>query len=219
MVRWYFDVISPFAYLHWPRVRALAQSRPVEFRPLLFAGLLDAHGQKGPAEIAAKRRFTYRHVTWLAQQLGLPLHFPPAHPFNPLAALRLIVAAGTTPEAIDAVFAWIWAQGRAGDSVDALAPVLATLGVDAGALGSAAVKARLRENFEAALAEGVFGVPTLSVDGELFWGQDAHGFALAALADPSLFAGDEWRAVDALPMAAVRKNAVDVGGPKGPKPE
>src|SRR5690349_21017959 len=194
-LRWYFDVISPFAYLQWPRIEALAHARPeLEFRPLLFAGLLDANGQKGPAEIPAKRRFTYRHVAWLAQRQGMPLRFPPAHPFNPLAALRTIVAAGTTPAAIGAVFEWIWRLGRAGDSVDALAPLLARLGVAPEALGSDAVKAQLRANFDAAMAENVFGVPTLSVDGELFWGQDAHDFALAALADPGLLA--QFQALD-----------------------
>jgi 2-hydroxychromene-2-carboxylate isomerase len=205
MIRWYFDVISPFAYLHWPRVRELARSHAVEIRPLLFAGLLDHHGHKGPAEIPAKRRFTYRHVAWLAQQQGVPLRFPPAHPFNPLPALRAIVAAGTTAEAIDAVFRWIWAEGRAADSVEAIAPLLATLGLAPAALGSDAVKAQLRANFDLALAQGVFGVPTLAVDGELFWGQDAHDFALAAIADPALLAGADWQALDALPLAAVRK--------------
>jgi 2-hydroxychromene-2-carboxylate isomerase len=204
-VSWYFDFISPFAYLHWPQVRELAKTHPVAFKPLLFAGLLDAHGHKGPAEIASKRRFTYRHVAWLAQQRGVPLRFPPAHPFNPLAALRLCVAAGSTPAAIDAIFGWIWREGRAGDSVEALAPVALELDVDPAAWASDAGKAQLRANFDEALAAGVFGVPTLRVGDELFWGQDAHAFALATLADPARFDGPEWRALDALPMAAERR--------------
>ena len=204
-IRWYFDVISPFAWLHWPRVRELARTHAVEFRPLLFAGLLSAHGHKGPAEIPAKRRFTNRHVAWLAPRQGVPLRFPPAHPFNPMPALRTIVAAGTTEAAIDAVFRWTWADGRAADSAEAIAPLLASLGLDAAALGSDAVKAQLRANFDLALAEGVFGVPTLAVDGELFWGQDAHEFALAAIADPALLAGADWQAIDALPAAATRR--------------
>lgn len=204
-ITWSFDFISPFAYLHWPRVRALAATHAVTFRPLLFAGLLDAHGQKGPAEIPAKRRFTHRHVLWLAQQLDLPLRFPPAHPFNPVAALRLCIAAGTTAEAIEAIYAWIWKDGRAGDSIEALAPLARALGVDAQAWQSDAVKAQLRAHFDAALAEGVFGVPTLTLDGEHYWGQDAHGFALAALADPERFDRSEWRAVESLPMAAQRR--------------
>ena len=204
-IRWYFDFISPFAYLHWPRVQALAQTTPIVFRPLLFAGLLEANAHKGPAEIPAKRRFTYRHVAWLAQRLGVPLKFPPAHPFNPIAALRLCVAAGSTPAAIEAIFAWIWRDGRAGDSVEALAPLAHALGVDAAAWSDPAVKSQLRANYDEALARGVFGVPTLEVDGELFWGQDAHDFALAALADPERFTGPEWQALDSLPVGASRK--------------
>lgn len=206
MLRWYFDFISPFAYLHWPRVRALAETRAVEFRPILFAGLLDRHGHKGPAEIPAKRVFTYRHVLWKAQKLGIPLRFPPAHPFNPLPALRLCIAAGTTAEAITAIYDWFWAQGRTGDSPAALAPVAAALGIDDidAAISAPEVKARLRENFEAAVADGVFGVPTLAVDGDLFWGEDAHAFAEAALADPSLLSSGEFARVAELPMAASR---------------
>jgi 2-hydroxychromene-2-carboxylate isomerase len=204
-ITWTFDFISPFAYLHWPRVRELATTQAITLRPLLFAGLLDANGTKGPAEIPAKRRFTYRHVLWLAQRQGVPLRFPPAHPFNPIAALRLCVAAGTSAEAIDAIYGWIWREGRAGDSVDALAPLARELGVDAAAWQSEAVKAQLRANFDAALAEGVFGVPTLTIDGEHYWGQDAHEFALAALADPERFQRSEWRAVESLPIAAQRR--------------
>ena len=85
--RWYFDVISPFAYLQWPKVQALAAQREVVLVPVLLAALLAARGQKGPAEISGKREFTYRHVLWQARTAGMALRFPPAHPFNPIVAL------------------------------------------------------------------------------------------------------------------------------------
>lgn len=206
---WYFDFISPFACLAWPRVRALMRTHPVALRPILFAGLLDAHGHKGPAEIPAKRRFTYRHVLWRARQLGRPLRMPPAHPFNPVPALRLCLACGTTPEAVEAIFDWLWIQGRAGDSAGALAPLAARLGIDdvAAAIAAPAVKQQLRANFDQALAAGVFGVPTLAVGDDLFWGEDAMDFALAALADPGLLASPEFADADALPVASARPAA------------
>ncbi len=204
-LRWYFDFVSPFAFLQWPRVRALMATDPVAPVPVLFGAVLDAVGQKGPAEIAGKREFTYRHVLWRARQRGAALRFPPAHPFNPLAALRLCVAAGATPEAIDAVFDWIWVQGRAGDSVEALAPVMAELGVPSEAVGDARVKSTLRDNTAAAIAAGVFGVPTLAIGDALFWGEDAHDFALAALRDPALLDEAEMRRVSALPVGASRR--------------
>lgn len=203
---WYFDFISPFACLQWPKVRALAARHRVELRPILFAGLLGHHGHKGPAEIASKRVFTYRHVLWKSRQAGTPLRFPPAHPFNPMPALRLCVALGSTPEAITAIFDWIWKRGLAADSLEAIAPLARELGIDdvAAALARQDVKDTLRANYDAALAAGVFGVPTLAIDGELFWGDDAFDFAQAVLEDPGLLDDPEMRRVVALPVAISR---------------
>lgn len=207
-IRWYFDFISPFSYLQWQKVKALPEAvTPV---PVVFGAVLAAHGQKGPAEIAGKREFTYRHVLWQARQEGVVLRFPPAHPFNPLAALRLCVAAGSTAQAVDAVFDWIWQRGEAGDSVEALAPVAAALGVDAASAQGEAAKAQLRANTEAAIAAGVFGVPTLAfdggpLDGMLFWGNDAHAFALAALRNPELLADPEMQRIATLPVGVQRR--------------
>lgn len=55
MADWYFDFISPFAYLQFVRLGELAGAR-LRLRPVLFAGLLQHWGQLGPAEIPAKRR-------------------------------------------------------------------------------------------------------------------------------------------------------------------
>lgn len=206
-ITWYFDVISPFAWLQWPAIQRIAAERPVQLRPILFAGLLDRIGHKGPAEIPAKRRFTYRHALWRGRQKGLPLQFPPSHPFNPIPALRLCIAAGVTVEAIDAVFRWIWEHGRAADSVAALQPLAQQLGLGdlESALADATVKQTLRDNFEAAVADGVFGVPTLVIHGELFWGEDATDFALATLHDPELLHDSTFHRLDALPVGIQRR--------------
>jgi 2-hydroxychromene-2-carboxylate isomerase len=203
---WYFDYISPFAYLQWPRIRALSERVAFEYRPILFAGVLQRCGQKGPAEIAGKREFTYRYSYWRASQIGLPMRYPPAHPFNPLAALRLTIAAGCTPEAIDAVFAHLWQHGRRGDDVASLVPVAQSLGIDAPelALADPSVKETLHRNGRLAEADGVFGVPTIASGGELFWGEDATAMFEAFLADPGLFDDEEMRRLACLPMAAER---------------
>ncbi|GAB3099769.1 DsbA family protein [Lysobacter terrae] len=207
-IRWYFDFISPFSYLHWQKVRALPEAvTPV---PIVFGAVLGACGQKGPAEIPGKREFTYRHVLWQARQEGVSLRFPPAHPFNPLAALRLCVAAGATPQSVDALFDWIWKEGQPGDSWEALAPVAAALGIDRDAAQGDVAKAQLRANTEAAIAAGVYGVPTLAFDGApfngtLFWGNDAHDFALAALRNPALLEDAEMQRVSQLPVGLQRR--------------
>lgn len=207
---WYFDFISPFSYLQWQRMKPLLREReiagaPIRLVPIVFAAVLDACGQKGPAEIPGKREFTYRHVLYLAREAGVPLRFPPAHPFNPLPALRLSIAAGDTREAVDSVFDWLWVQGRAGDSVESLVPLMAALDIPAEALDAPETKATLRANTDAAIAAGVYGVPTLAIGPDLFWGNDALDFALAALRDPAVLDDPEMQRLAALPVGLQRR--------------
>ena len=112
---WYFDFVSPFSYLQCEQLPALETKMNIRYRPILFAALLNAHGHKGPAEIPAKRRFTYQFVVWQAKQLGIPLKFPAVHPFNPLPLLRLAIAADCRPEVIRKIFRFVWRDGRMGD--------------------------------------------------------------------------------------------------------
>lgn len=203
---WYFDFISPFAYLQWKRLRRDFPEVALNPKPLLFAAILNHVGQLGPAEIPQKRRHTYRIVLWQARQLGIPLTFPPAHPFNPLPALRLCLAAPDRMAAIDAIFDHIWVQGRVADSVDALADVAAKLGIadPAAAIARDDVKRGLMANGEEAIRLGLFGVPTLKVRDELFWGNDATELALAYAHDENALDA-EMRRVDAIPAAVQRQ--------------
>jgi len=204
---WYFDVVSPFAYLQWHRLRPLLATHDIRPVPILFAAVLSAIGNRGPAEIPAKRRFMYRQLLWTAGKEGVTLRFPPAHPFNPLAALRLCIAAGSHAAAVDMIFDWIWRDGRAADDVAGLGPLGALLGIDDVEAATSTVEAKetLRRNTDAAIAAGVFGVPTLSVHGELFWGNDAHALMAAVLDDPALLQQPEWQRLDGLPVAVQRR--------------
>src|SRR5882672_1787834 len=108
---WYFDFVSPFAYIGLHRLKELPADLAIDYRPVLFAGLLNHWGQKGPAELPSKRRYTYRWSHWWAHSLGLPLKFPAAHPFNPLHHLRLAIASGSKPQAVRAIFDSLWTTG------------------------------------------------------------------------------------------------------------
>jgi 2-hydroxychromene-2-carboxylate isomerase len=205
-VRWVFDVISPFAYLAFPRLRELPPHAQLELVPVLLAGLLRHHGQLGPAEIPSKRLFTYRFVVWRARRLGLPLRMPPAHPFNPLAALRLIVAAGSDVRSAGAVLDAVFRDGLDVSDPEVIAALARALGIadPENALADPAVKQRLRENGEWAIARGVFGVPTFVIGERLFWGHDAVDMALDFLNDPGAFADAAMQAADTLPVGAAR---------------
>ena len=200
-IDWYFDVVSPYSYIALHRLRELSQ--PVNYRPVLFAGLLNHWGQKGPAEIPAKRRWTYRWCTWWAQSLGIPFRFPAAHPFNPLQHLRLALACGSRPDAVKRIFESIWMSGENANDPARFAALCSELGVEQSRLDQ--VKDELRRNTEEAAQRGVFGVPSFVVDGEVFWGADAIDFLNAYLADRAVLNNEEMRRVDALPVGAARK--------------
>jgi 2-hydroxychromene-2-carboxylate isomerase len=206
---WYFDFISPFAYLQWARVRRDHPELRLRPRPVLFAGLLKHWGQLGPAEISGKRKHTYRLALWQARQLQIPMRFPPAHPFNPLPALRLALAADDTDRAVNLIFRHLWEHGRAGDSAETLALLALELGIAnlSVALARDEVKRALADNGAEAIALGVFGVPTLAIDDQLFWGNDSTDMALRYLDDPSLFDDPEMCRIDTLPIAAQRPGA------------
>jgi 2-hydroxychromene-2-carboxylate isomerase len=205
-VSWVFDVISPFAYLGLRDLERLPAHVELRFVPVLLAAMLSQFGQKGPAEIPSKRRFTYRFVLWRARQMGLAMRFPPAHPFNPLAALRLIVAAGADRRAATLVLEAVFRDGRDVSNPEVIAELARQLGVaDAErAVSDPQVKQQLRENTDWAISLGVFGVPTLVIGKELFWGHDAFGMALDYLNDPAAFQGREMQAVEALRVGAER---------------
>src|ERR1700680_2609810 len=147
-VSWVFDVISPFAYLAFPRLAELSGRAQVECVPVLLAGLLQHFGQLGPAEIPSKRRFTYRFALWRARRIGVPMRLPPAHPFNPLAALRLIIAAGSDQRAAGTVLDAVYREGRDVADAAVIAALARELGVadPQAVLGDATVKQRLRDN-------------------------------------------------------------------------
>ena len=206
---WYFDPISPFAYLHFRQFDRLAPSLEIEYVPVLFAGLLKAHGHKGPAEIAEKRKQTYRMCVWLARERGIEFRFPPAHPFNPLHALRLLTGAGATDSNVSAVLNCIWQDGNDVNDAGTFAELAARMGVADGAelIARPEVKRQLTANTERAVARGIYGVPTFDFNGELFWGGDCIGMMNAFARDPALFASGEYARVDALPAAAERRPA------------
>lgn len=195
----WFDVISPFAYLAFEQLPQALEgcSYEVQYKPVLFAGLLNHWGQKGPAEIEPKRAWTFRHVAWLAHRHGMPLRTPRTHPFNPLPLLRLALAcvdAGELPNrrVVEALMHHVWHDGDEALDPARLAALAAALapGRDPAA---DAVKAELRALTDAAIGKGVFGVPSFELeDGRVLWGLDALPMLRAAVLDDAWFAGPVW---------------------------
>lgn len=210
-IDFYFDFISPYAYLafeHLPEVLR-GHSYAVCYKPVLFAALLRQHGQLGPAEIAPKRDWTYRQVAWLAHRHAIDFQLPAAHPFNPLPLLRLALACSgpngwPNRFATETIFHHVWRGGMDAADPQRLQAVTAQLGPVRDP-GGADVKALLKASTDEALALGLFGVPTLVVDGRLFWGFDALPMLRDYLAGDAWFVGPHWEAAAALPVGIRRQ--------------
>ena len=198
----YFDVVSPFAYLAFERLPQVLQGCSYEgdYRPVLFAGLLQHWGHKGPAEIEPKRAWTFRHVHWLAAQHGITLDTPAVHPFNPLSLLRLALACGPNRRIVEAVFRHAWVGGHDPNDAQRVAELTRRLAPRRDPAGDE-IKAELRRRTDEAVQGGIFGVPTFVLGERLFWGLDALPMLRDALQGGSWFDGPAW----------VREGALRVG--------
>ncbi len=209
---WYFDFISPFAYLQLCHFDRLPSNTCLNYKPILFAGLLNHWNNIGPAEIPPKRIFTYKHCYWYARKHNIEFTMPPAHPFNSLSALRLAIACNCEPFAIRTIFDTIWKHGFELGSAQANEYLESQLGLKniASLVSQPAVKDKLKQNTEQAAERGIFGVPTFSLKQsasqyENFWGLDAFQMMLDYLASPTDFTDQQMQRIETLPEGVQRK--------------
>lgn len=201
-ITFYLDFVSPYAWLAFAQLPAQLEgiSCHVRYRPVLLGALLKQYANPGPAGIAPKRGWTYRHAEWLGHTQGTPLRMPLRHPFNPLPLLRLALECSDdgciNRFTADALFRYVWEGGE-----DALAPeriaalrerLAAQLRTDAQAAERA--KGLLRANTKAATDAGVFGVPTCMVDDRAFFGVDGLPMLRAYLLGDAWFSAGRWEA-------------------------
>ena len=200
----YLDFISPYAYLAFHELpqALMGLSYTVTYRPVFLGAMLKHNAMLGPAEVPPKRDWVYRHVQWLAHQNKLRLEMPAQHPFNPLGLLRLAVAmqAQGHPNryVCETLFRHVW-EGGADASDAARLTALTTQLAPARAAGDASVKAQLKDNTDAAIAQGVFGVPAIEVDGKVFWGLDSLPMLHNYLDGDAWFSDAQWSGVSAIP--------------------
>ena len=180
-IEFFFDPVSPYAWLASARLESLSRKTGCQILavPILFAGLLKANDHKGPAEIATKRVYTFCDVMRRAKACGLDFRGPPNHPFNPLLVLRICTA--IEDKTVRLRFSCLileaaWAQGEDISDDGTVARLAEKSGIDAGwAIDMAhdpLIKKKLADTTRAAIDTGVFGVPTLRIDDQLFWGED-----------------------------------------------
>ena len=217
-IHFYFDVISPYAWLAFKALPTTLKGieHRVHYHPVVFGAMLKHHGQLGPAELPGKRDWTYRQVMWLAKQQGTVLQMPASHPFNSLALQRMAVA--TSPngeparEVVQAIFEHVWCNGLEASDAQRVAELQTqimqlrqqsepNLQMD---IQAPEVKQKLQQQTQSAIDLGLFGVPSMIVDGQVFWGQDALPMLRAYVEGDAWFESSEWLDVGKLPVGVRR---------------
>ena len=209
-VDWYFDFISPFAYLQFRALENYLEENPkVEIccKPVLFAALLKHNEHKGPAEIPSKRLVTYRFCHWFAKRHGISFNMPAAHPFNPLSFLRIAIARDCKLSVISRLFQYIWVESADNPDFHSIESISTIAGFEEAEEDVVRhdVKEKLRHYTDEAITRGVFGVPTLAIDSWLFWGLDMTEMAIEYLDDPESFDQDAYTRIAILPIAKARR--------------
>ena len=189
-VEYFFDYVSPFAYLADTQLPALAQRTGAEIvhRPFFLGGVMQATKNSPPITVPNKGRYMFVEIQRWAKRYGVPANPNPHFPVNTLTAMRVAVAALGDPRFGDlhrALFRAVWVDGQNLADEAVLEATVAAAGLDAAALlaraKEQAAKDALRRNTEEAVERGAFGAPTFFVGDEMFWGNDRLDFVEAAL--------------------------------------
>jgi 2-hydroxychromene-2-carboxylate isomerase len=178
-LNFYFDFLSPFSYFAWNGL-AKYPELTIHFKPVALGPLLNHWGIKGPGEVEPKREFLLKQCLRYAAKNNIPFTTPKTHPFNSLYALRLALkstAGDLQPEVIKTLWHAGWDKRIDMGDPDELQKLLKDAGLPAEELYeksfSKEAKVELKANIQEAISFGAFGVPSMVVGTELFWGNDA----------------------------------------------
>lgn len=183
----YFDYSSPYGYLASERIEAIANrhGRQVRWCPVLLGAIFKVTGSAPLTEYPMKGAYALHDFNRAAREHKIDYVHPAQFPIATVAAARatLWVREQSTPDSaqqtallVHALYRGFYADSRPINDAETVLAIAGEVGLDTAALeqgmGSSDIKDRLRHDIEAAIALGVFGSPTINIDGELFWGSD-----------------------------------------------
>ena len=183
-IDFWFDFSSPYGYLMAERIDAVAakHGRKVKWHPILLGVIFQATGSRPPADgVSSKGSYMLQDFARSARHMGIPYKMPSRFPLPTHNAARADYWLHGQDCALARQFALAVYRAFFVDDLDISAPetvleIAAKIGVDRNsletALQSPEIKARLKEECDAALKAGVFGSPHVIIDGEPFFGAD-----------------------------------------------
>ncbi len=189
----YYDIISPYAYLFLKSRKVLEEKLELIPTPIFFPGLLRLQDNRGPAEVPEKRIHTYQFCVWKARKLNLPFQFPKRHPFASAPAQRLLLQHNADLAMLDKAFDIVWGQGH--DPEIEWAGFCEAIGLPANTPKPADdnIKKALIQSTQNAADHAVFGVPSIRIDQQVFWGLDTIDWILEYLNKPDMFSEKEFQ--------------------------
>lgn len=181
LVDFYFDFTSPYSYLAW---ESLLDDHELSLNPIpvMVGKVISEVGSIGPGEVKPKREFLFKDCLRKAKKMNLPLRAPATLPFNPLGVLRFVIACSEDRElqrnVITAIFRYGWREGNDFDDYDKLkAYIIEATGISSETYDQfdshRMARKIIKSNISQAVSDGVFGVPSVKIDGEVFWGLDS----------------------------------------------
>ena len=189
-VIFYYDYGSPASYLAWTQLPALCEKygATLDFRPILIGGLFKITGNRSPVTVDAKGDWFFKDMARFAERYGVSFQKNPFFIINSLPLMRGAIWAegeGCLEDYNRTMFEACWANARDLNDPAEIMKVLRAGGFDAdavaGAIQTDAIKQRLIQVTQDAVDQGVFGVPTMFVDGEMHFGQDRLDWVEQAL--------------------------------------
>ncbi len=196
-VEFFFDCSSPWTYLAFHRIEAVAAGAQLEWRPFLVGGVFNTVNPTVYAQRASptpsKLRYYGKDLADWARSYGLRIEMPSVFPVNSVAAMRACFVAleyDRLPTFARAVFEAYWGRDEDISQADVLARICESVGLDAGnvaqKIASPAYKQKLRDNTDELIERGGFGTPTIFVDGDdMYFGNDRLVLVQEALGDSS----------------------------------
>ena len=185
ILEFYFDFGSPTAYLAYAALPAIIERTraTLVYKPVLLGGVFKGASNQSPVMIPAKANWMFKDLARWSGERGTPLNFNPHFPINTLTLMRAMMGLEGDPRAAhfrDAVFKAMWVDAKNLNDSSVLVEVAEIAGVSGGELtalvSDASVKERLKAETEAALARGLFGVPTFFIGETMHFGQDRLRF-------------------------------------------
>ena len=183
-IDFYFDFSSPYSYIASEEIEALTErtGSDLRWRPLLLGAVFKVSGGVPLTEgYGPKAKYSVRDFGRAAAFVGVPYRHPSTFPIGAVSAARAVLwLQREQPEQvgpfIHAVFREFFVADRPVSDTAVVLELARKLGIDetrlAAGIQEDAIKSALRTEVELAIARGVFGAPTIFVDGEMFWGHD-----------------------------------------------